>query len=635
MADITTTRTGQSDSREFISRYKIIERLGAGGMGVVYKAHDPELDKTVAVKRIITSVASQEEIMRFQREAKLLKDLRHPAIPEVYNFAISSDNEPYMVLEFVDGVSLASHLDSGEKLSAEQILDVIEQICDALSYTHAHGVIHRDLKPANIILDRSDKGRIRIKVIDFGLARIDDLYESRQDMTRTGVIVGSPPYMSPEQVRGEAIDGRTDIYSLGCMLYELVSGQPPFRGKAAINTIVMHVSDAPPPLKYLDPVWEMLPDIERIIMKCLAKDPLERYQNARQLKEELSWLRRTLEDERSGMRMDARTLALTQYFVRHSRSSPVLTGVVCTVLAVTLIAGAIGITRVVLDALDKEPDNKAGVSTGQDYLYKQIDSRSWTATKEPYAYWIGPEALDADFKKLAKIGKVKRFSVQGSTFVTGKGIKYITGLPIQNAALYCPGLTDEGLEHLSKLKSIDTLTLVDVSRVTSRGLAYLTDLPDLESFEMKSSIMPEGGLKVISGWRSLRSLSLHDTSNVDFADLQLLGELPRLFKLELKGTGIKDSDIPALLSLEHITALSISGENLSAQSIKRLNKFNLYQFRLAKSSIKDSDLKAFEKFKRVTLIDIRGCPQITREGLARLKKKLPDCLITLNAEAIE
>lgn len=634
MADITTTRTGQSDSREFISRYKILERLGAGGMGVVYKAHDPELDKTVAVKRIIASVASQEEIMRFQREAKLLKDLRHPAIPEVYNFAISSDNEPYMVLEFVDGMSLESHLDSGEKLSAEQILDVIEQICDALSYTHAHGVIHRDLKPANIILDRTDKGKFRVKVIDFGLARIDDLYESRQDMTRTGVIVGSPPYMSPEQVRGETIDGRTDIYSLGCMLYELVSGQPPFRGKAAINTIVMHVSDPPPPLKYLDPVWEMLPDIERIIMKCLQKEPLDRYQNARQLKEELSWLRRTLEDERSGMRLDSRTLALTQYFVRRSRSSPVLTGVVCTVLAITLVAGAVGITRVVLDATEREPD-KNGVPMGQDYLYKQIDSRSWTPTKEPYTYWIGPEALDADFKKLAKIGKVKRFAVQGSTFVTGKGIKYIAGLPIQIATLYCPGLTDEGLEHLSKLKSIDTLGLVDVSRVTGKGLAYLTDLPDLESFEMKSSIMPEGGLKAIAGWRTLRSLSLHDTSNVDFADLRLLQDLPRLSKIELKGTGIKDDDIPALLSLERITALSISGENLSAGSIKKLNKFDLYQFRLANASIKDSDLKAFEKFKRVTLIDIRHCPGITREGLGKLKKKLPGCLITLDAEPVE
>lgn len=634
MTDITTTRTGQSDSREFISRYKILERLGAGGMGVVYKAHDPELDKTVAVKRIITSVASQEEIMRFQREAKLLKDLRHPAIPEVYNFAISSDNEPYMVLEFVDGMSLESHLDSGEKLSAEQILEVIEQICDALSYTHAHGVIHRDLKPANIILDRTDKGKFRVKVIDFGLARIDDLYESRQDMTRTGVIVGSPPYMSPEQVRGETIDGRTDIYSLGCMLYELVSGQPPFRGKTAINTIVMHVSDPPPPLKYLDPVWEMLPDIERIIMKCLQKEPLDRYQNARQLKEELSWLRRTLEDERSGMRLDSRTLALTQYFVRRSRSSPVLTGVVCTVLAITLVAGAVGITRVVLDATEREPD-KNGVPMGQDYLYKQIDSRSWTPTKEPYTYWIGPEALDADFKKLAKIGKVKRFAVQGSTFVTGKGIKYIAGLPIQIATLYCPGLTDEGLEHLSKLKSIDTLGLVDVSRVTAKGLAYLTDLPDLESFEMKSSIMPEGGLKAIAGWRTLRSLSLHDTSNVDFADLRLLQDLPRLSKIELKGTGIKDDDIPALLSLERITALSISGENLSAGSIKKLNKFDLYQFRLANASIKDSDLKAFEKFNRVTLIDIRHCPGITREGLGKLKKKLPGCLITLDAEPVE
>jgi len=634
MADLTTTRTGQSDSREFISRYKIIERLGAGGMGVVYKAHDPELDKTVAVKRIITSVASQEEIMRFQREAKLLKDLRHPAIPEVYNFAISSDNEPYMVLEFVDGMSLESHLESGDKLSAEQILDVIEQICDALSYTHAHGVIHRDLKPANIILDRNEKGKVRVKVIDFGLARIDELYDSQQDMTRTGVIVGSPPYMSPEQVRGEAIDGRTDIYSLGCMLYELVSGQPPFRGKAAINTIVMHISDPPPPLKHLDPVWEMLPDIERIIMKCLQKEPLDRYQNARQLKEELSWLRRTLEDEKSGMRLDARTLALTQYFVRRSRSSPVLTGIVCTILAITLVAGAVGITRVVLDATEKEPD-RAGVPMGQDYFYKQIDSRSWTPTKEPYAYWIGPEALDADFRKLAKISKVKCFAVQGSTFVTGKGIKYITGLPIQIATLYCPGLTDEGLGHLSRLKSIDTLGLVDVRKITKKGLAHLSDLPDLENFEMKSSIMPEGGLKVIAGWRSLRDLSLHDTSNVDFADLTLLEDLPRLTKLNLKGAGIKDSDMPFLLRLEHITTLSISGENLSAGSIKKLNKFDLYHFRLSNASIKDSDLKAFEKFKRVTLIDIRHCPEITREGLGKLKKKLPDCLITLDNEAIE
>ncbi|CAN5689149.1 hypothetical protein BH10CYA1_BH10CYA1_04010 [soil metagenome] len=259
----------------FADRYKIVRLLGAGGISTVYQADHLHLSKTMALKMLHTHLASDTKtIQRFQREARAASQLSHPNVLEVHDFGVSPDGQAYLVMDFLEGRSLDQHLEERDSLPWQEAVPLILQICDGLNHAHMRGVIHRDLKPANIMLVPKGESDFVAKIVDFGLAKLVDV--NAQKLTHTGEVFGSPLCMSPEQCSGGQADERSDIYSIGCIMYDCLAGNPPFVGDSIMETLNMQLSEPPPAMpEELDvPNW-----LEEIVIKALEKDPAMRQQS--------------------------------------------------------------------------------------------------------------------------------------------------------------------------------------------------------------------------------------------------------------------------------------------------------------------------------------------------------------------
>ena len=275
MSDVPMTMLAKA------GRYEIVGELGRGAMGVVYKATDPVIGRTVAVKTIKlsaegTGLTRPELLARFQTEARAAGLLTHPNIVVVFD-AGEEDGLYYITMELVEGRSLQALLDDGHSFPLPRVLRIMEQACSALQFAHERNVVHRDIKPANLMLTGDDT----VKVTDFGTAKILQFGTIQQ----TAHVMGTPSYMSPEQVKGRAVDGRSDIFSLGVMLYEMVTGEKPFPGQNITTVIYKIVNEEPIPPKQVNP--SVHPGISAVVMRALAKDPDTRYQSCREMLEDL------------------------------------------------------------------------------------------------------------------------------------------------------------------------------------------------------------------------------------------------------------------------------------------------------------------------------------------------------------
>ncbi|HSJ21692.1 MAG TPA: Stk1 family PASTA domain-containing Ser/Thr kinase [Nocardioidaceae bacterium] len=260
-------------------RYELGEMLGRGGMAEVRKGNDVRLGRIVAVKRLRTDLASDPTFQaRFRREAQSAASLNHPSIVAVYDTGeeMSTDGtevaQPYIVMEYVAGRTLREILREGRKILPERALEITSGVLAALDYSHRAGIVHRDIKPANVMLTPSGD----VKVMDFGIARA--VADASSTMTQTAAVVGTAQYLSPEQARGETVDSRSDVYSTGCLLYELLTGRPPFVGESPVSVAYQHVREPAAPPSSLDP--DLPPEVDAIVMKALAKPVEERYQSA-------------------------------------------------------------------------------------------------------------------------------------------------------------------------------------------------------------------------------------------------------------------------------------------------------------------------------------------------------------------
>jgi beta-lactam-binding protein with PASTA domain/tRNA A-37 threonylcarbamoyl transferase component Bud32 len=267
-------------------RYELGDLLGRGGMAEVRRAVDRRLGRPVAVKQLRADLATDPTFQaRFRREAQSAAGLNHPTIVAVYDTgeepdAITGVSIPYIVMELVEGPTLRDVLRDGRKILPERALELTQGVLEALSYSHKAGIIHRDIKPANVMLTATGG----VKVMDFGIARA--VADTSATMTQTAAVIGTAQYLSPEQARGETVDARSDIYSAGCLLYELLVGRPPFIGDSPVSVAYQHVREVPVPPSQLDPV--ITPDIDAVTLKALAKDPADRYQSAREMKADIS-----------------------------------------------------------------------------------------------------------------------------------------------------------------------------------------------------------------------------------------------------------------------------------------------------------------------------------------------------------
>lgn len=262
-------------------RYQVGELLGYGGMAEVHRGRDLRLGRDVAIKMLRTDLARDATFQeRFRREAQNSAALNHPAIVAVYDtgeeISSAGEKQPFIVMEFVNGRTLKEVLAQEQRLQPRKALEIIADICAALEFSHRHGIIHRDIKPGNVMITQTGQ----VKVMDFGIARA--LASGATTMTQTSAVIGTAQYLSPEQARGEAVDARSDVYAAGCVLFELLVGNPPFVGDSPVSVAYQHVREDPKAPSEIN--HEVSPDVDAIVLKALAKNPVNRYQSAQEMR---------------------------------------------------------------------------------------------------------------------------------------------------------------------------------------------------------------------------------------------------------------------------------------------------------------------------------------------------------------
>jgi serine/threonine protein kinase len=259
-------------------KYRIDAQLGAGGMGQVYRATRLSIGDEVAVKILQQRFAADQQIIeRFHREARAAAQLKHPNVVTIYDFGAIADGMIYLVMEMIEGKSLREVIRRNGVFTPTDVYDILAQICAALNEAHYRKIVHRDLKPENIIVSSTTHG-LEVKVVDFGIAKILDSSESENKLTQTGALIGTPSYMSPEQCQGLPVDGRSDIYSLGIMLYEMLTGITPFNAPTFGSLLLQHISQPPPPMRSIN--ISVPPAIEAVVLQALEKLPASRQQTA-------------------------------------------------------------------------------------------------------------------------------------------------------------------------------------------------------------------------------------------------------------------------------------------------------------------------------------------------------------------
>jgi len=265
-------------------RYKILRKLGEGGMGVVYLAEHVFIEKKVAIKILSDDMSRKADLVaRFMQEAKAASKIGHENIIDITDFGETATGGVFFVMEFLDGADLAHHIRDGGPMNIERTRYIFNQICRALGAAHTKGIIHRDMKPENIYLITREGKADWVKVLDFGIAKISSLDEAGSRLTRTGMIFGTPEYMSPEQARGDKPDHRVDVYAAGCILYEMLTGDVPFHAETFMGVLTKHMFEQPQPPSQRAPQQSISPELEAVVLKALAKDRDQRYQTMKEL----------------------------------------------------------------------------------------------------------------------------------------------------------------------------------------------------------------------------------------------------------------------------------------------------------------------------------------------------------------
>ncbi|CAN5613194.1 hypothetical protein BH11CYA1_BH11CYA1_33520 [soil metagenome] len=632
--------------------------LGVGGMGVVYKALNSYLDKIVAIKTLKGKRYNEKELLRFQQEGKLLAKLVHPNLVSVMDFGVNQAQEPYMVLEYLQGESLATMLKEDGILDLDLALELTAQAAAGLAHAHSFGAVHRDIKPGNIFVTQTREGHL-VKVFDFGIAKlffIDDP-GARADLTKTGEIFGSPLYMSPEQALGKSLDERSDLYSLGCVLYEMLVGKPPIVGESAMETIFKHVSEVPQTLVIASPNRKYPPAVQQLLDLLLAKERQDRLQSAEQL---VRLLHAIANNNKAGL-TELNTLSKT---VRRRLNLPGQKDATAVsngfadqkLLLVSVTIGAIvavAIAAFLLEVKLPNPPQSASISAAIDSsnsartintnesstsasgtkaskvqhqvineapselgLMDQVVNPSDDARlniieselqkgKEAFAFPRSFKFKKPDFVAVAKGGRnLKKIEFEGCYGLTADNLNELRSLPVADITLKWGDIDDGGMAAIYRIAGLRNLSITACDYITPNVFALLGDAKRLVTLQMENGKAdghfftknpPNEWLSEFS-FNGMRAFNSNRKPKIVHTDLiaHQLSSCRQLKVLILEGTDISDAGIKPLTKLPHLERLV-----------------------LTKGNITDAALPLFVQLKRLRDLDVNGT-KISRTGMERL-----------------
>lgn len=387
--------------------YRVTDVLGQGGWSVVYRAqHETIKNRQVAIKMLHSHlIRDKDKVLRFQREAEAAMSLNFPQIAAVYDYGVLPEGQPFIVMEYLDGVALSEVLKEQGALSTDRALTIAKQVCLGLAAAHDRRIIHRDVKPSNIFLTKDENGNETVKLLDFGLAKIISPEPGEGNLTHTGDTMGTPDYMSPEQCIGLELDARTDIYTFGYVLYEMLTGKQAVRGKNTYESMNMHIHETPLQFAEANPQCAIAPAIEAVVFKTLAKNPDDRYQTAMELRDALE---RAAEQKEQTLTMFSRMLAAAKLNKRIAKArkkkssfDPVV--IVAAAASLLLLTG-IGMKVVELNSQKSQQSQKAvhnpaeawkalnaqGINAYNDSDY--VAARSYFEQAEPVGGQLGDDS---------------------------------------------------------------------------------------------------------------------------------------------------------------------------------------------------------------------------------------------------
>lgn len=551
-------------------RYRVLSLLGQGGMGVVYKVEQIFLGKELALKTIQKGEHTDLVLRRFETEARAVFSVNHPNIIAVHDFGVLDDQTPFMALEFVDGKTLGQIL-KNRQLSIDEAVPLFIQICFGLAHAHESGIVHRDVKPNNImILNNMDWGTEgSVKILDFGIAKLAQHEGGEiQALTRTGEIFGSPLYMSPEQCLGGKLDHRSDIYSLGCVFFEALTGTPPFVGENAMATMMMHQRSEIPTLKEASLGNDYPPALEQIVRRMLAKDPNERYQN-------LGYAAHDLADMKRGVKVDRNPLATVPRPVKPAVTAPDMVKIERSHFYLTLISTA-ALCAILTGTATQMLRPVKHASTVQ-----QVAQQTPPETSALHDYKGGLASDDTSVAELQKKIDRREGEFFISNYPTDKTMEIFRDYEdAQYIELTDCAVSDAGLKNLNKSKVLNLILAGDKN---------IRNADELSKFEY------------------LQRLNLENTNITDEA-LVKLAKLPMLEKLDISGTNnVSEKGLMALGSATSLMMVKLTGDKYSKNTMNQLRErlpqctFQPY-FDKSKVQVEEAQLKSNNPIKNLQYV---------------------------------
>lgn len=633
------------------SRYLVRELLGRGGMGSVYLVEDAETGKKLALKCLSKQNTNDGTWRRFDNEAKAIQKLEHTNLIKLHESGLLPDGQPYFIMDLVQGETLAEVLKKRGRLEVRQAIKIFVQVGFALGYAHSKGIIHRDIKPSNIMIERCPENSTldgTIKLLDFGIAKITGHDEfNQQTLTRTGEVFGSPLYMSPEQCLGVAVDFRCDLYSLGCVFYESLTGAPPHVGENALATMMKHQAEKPLSLKEASLGVEFPAELERIAAKLLEKRAQDRYETAQSLCEDLVRLEEHLSDkslEKEHHPIISVTSHRSGKFDWHA-PLPITSALL---LFLAGFASGFFCGRGQISNQSEQNPNKLPTNAPAFEVPKSQSEQTPAERQKSVFDQLEADTKAKKFSTLSEDGKTivfrfPKFSIGTITAFTGRHVftggavsyeaKGEVKVPLHSDKSFIPCFELKNHPALFSRFDAQDLNLIDftgqnqLEKNIDAGTAniddilpHITHLKGLEAIWFDNTSLSDKNLHYLNKLPNLDSLGMNNT-RVTAAKLSQMKFLRQLKMLKIKGMQNIEPLINKLHEMRAFKTLTLQRCNLSNDDIRKIGHLKLTDLRLCDNEKIDNQCVEYLP-DSLKLLDLTGC-SVTAEAsakLARLKK---------------
>lgn len=603
------------------NRYEFISVVAAGGNGVIYKGRQVLLDKPVAIKMVQGHLLTDLSGKRFHQEAKAASSLNHPNVISVHDFGLTTKGDPYLVMDWVEGHSFSSEIKKRGMIPWKEAMDTFLQVCDGLAHAHTTGVLHRDLKPSNLMVTKDQTGNRVVKIVDFGIAKLLNPDEDTPQLTRTGEVMGSPLYMSPEQGVGKRVDIRSDLYSFGCVMFETLTGDPPHVGDSTVAVLLKHQNEAPPTLKEAALGTEYPDGLEKVIAKLLAKDPADRYQTAAELKEDLLKVKAGQSIGGTTKQSSRPSSKAEDTKSKSGGASPVAIGASIAIIALLAVGGWWMFLTDHGGNKPSQPDAEHAFAS--DLQKVKIDFDTGPNRKE--GHYVGFKLNDEAVDLIRQMKSQTSLDLEQSS-ITDDQLAILEPLKsVRQLNLTGTSITDDGLDSVASFPKLTNLSLAK-TKITDGGLGELESLP-LESLHLDNTPITDLGLQTIGRINTLKELYIPGT-NITGLGLTYLKNLPALCLLSVADVQLTGSSLEPLRTLNQLGSLDLSGTRLTDRDMESVSRItSIVNLKLNRTSVSKVGLKQLAGLKQLKTLAVVDCPEIHANDVAEFHKLLPSCVV--------